>query len=169
MAEPEQKTVMVVDDEDDVRNYLSFALRQAGFKVLTASDGFDALEKAKENRPDLISLDLVMPKQSGVRFYRELSKNKELAKIPILIVTAHARDDLGKADLKELTMSGPGVYLEKPVKPDNYIAAVKRIIGMDTSKEEQKIADTIELQSELKNKIDDADPETLQKIMDLLK
>ncbi len=168
MSEPEQKTVMVVDDEDDVRNYLAFALRQAGFKVLTASDGFDALEKAKESRPDLISLDLVMPKQSGVRFYRELSKDKELAKIPILIVTAHARDDLGKADLKELMMSGPGVYLEKPVKPNNYIAAVKRIIGMDTSKEEQKIADTIELQGELKNKIDDADPETLQKIIDLL-
>jgi hypothetical protein len=87
----------------------------------------------------------------------------------VLIVTGHARDDLGKADLKNLTMSGPGIYLEKPVKPENYIASVKKLLGMDIGKEEKEIADKIELQSKLKTLIDDADPATLAKIKKMLR
>jgi CheY-like chemotaxis protein len=168
MSEPETKTILVVDDEEDVRRYLSMALMDAGFRVITAEDGFKALEKVKSDTPDLISLDLVMPKKSGIKFYRELIKNKKWAKIPVLVVTGHARDELGKADLKELTMSGPGIYLEKPVKPPNYIAAIKKLIGMETSDEEQAAADKVEMQSELKNIIDEADPETLRKLKDFL-
>jgi DNA-binding response OmpR family regulator len=137
--------------------------------VVTASDGFEALAEIEKQIPDLISLDLVMPRKSGVKLYRDLAKNKAWSKIPIIIVTGHARDDLGKADLKELTMSGPGVYLEKPVRPDNYVAAVKGILGMESSAQEQEIARTVELQSQVKNLIDDADPETLQKIKDMFK
>ena len=88
--------------------------------------------------------------------------------IPVIIVTGHARDDLGKADLRELTMSGPGIYLEKPVKPDNYIAAIKNILKMDTTADEKKTAELVELQSKLKNIIDAADPEMLKKIKDLI-
>ncbi len=169
MKGPGKKTVLVVDDEADIRRFLSTALIEAGFEVVTASDGFEALEKIEKQTPDLISLDLVMPKKSGVRFYREMSKNKSWANIPVLIVTGHARDDLGRSDLKELTMSGPGIYLEKPVKPDNYIAAIKKLLGLDTSEEEKKIAEKVELQSELKYLVDEIDLETLKKIKDLLK
>jgi DNA-binding response OmpR family regulator len=168
MSGNEKKSVLVVDDEADVRDFLSAALLEAGFDVDIAEDGNKALEKVKEKKPDLISLDLVMPKKSGAMFYRELNKNKEWSKIPVIIVTGHARDDLGKADLKELTMSGPGIYLEKPVKPNNYIAAIKDILKMDTSEEEKKRAQMVELQNNLKNIIDDADPETLQKLKELL-
>jgi len=122
----------------------------------------------KKNTPDLISLDLVMPKKSGAKFYRELTRNKEWAKIPVIIVTGHARDDLGKADLKELTMSGPGIYLEKPVKADNYVAAIKKILGMDTTEDEAELADQVEMQNDLKNLIDAADPETLRKLKELI-
>jgi DNA-binding response OmpR family regulator len=163
-----KKTVLVVDDEEDVRRFLSVALLAAGFEVVTASDGFEALELVKERAPDLISLDLVMPRKSGAKFHRELIKNKEWAKIPVIIVTGHARDDVGKADLKELTMSGPGIYLEKPVKPDNYIAAIKKLLNMDTSAEEEEAAEQVQLQNQLKNIIDDADPDTLRKLRDLL-
>jgi CheY-like chemotaxis protein len=169
MSEANQKTVLVVDDEEDVIIYLSTALKSAGFNVITARDGFEAIEQVKKQAPDLISLDLVMPKRSGAKFYRELVKNKEWSKIPVLIVTGHARDDLGKADLKNLTMSGPGIYLEKPVKPENYIASVKKLLGMDIGKEEKEIADKIELQSKLKTLIDDADPATLAKIKKMLR
>jgi DNA-binding response OmpR family regulator len=169
MADDTVRTVLVVDDEPDVRAFLKAALKEAGFEVRTAVDGAEALDSVKESVPDLISLDLVMPKKSGVKFYRELMKDKGWAKIPIIIVTGHARDDLGKADLKELTMSGPGIYLEKPVRPDNYVAAVKQILGMDTSAEEKELAGKVELQSNLKTMIDDADPETLRKIKDMLK
>lgn len=168
MSDQIKKRILVVDDEADVRNFLKAALKEAGFEVITAEDGFLALEEVKKQLPDLISLDLVMPKKSGAKFYHELTKKKEWSKIPIIIVTGHARDDLGKADLKELTMSGPGVYLEKPVKPDNYIAAIKSILKMDTTAEEKKNAELVELQSKLKNMIDDADPETLKKIKDMI-
>lgn len=169
MDEANKKTVLVVDDEKDVVTYLSAALKSAGFNVITARDGFEALEKVKQNDPDLISLDLVMPKRSGAKFYRELVKNKKWAKIPVLIVTGHARDDLGKADLKSLVMSGPGIYLEKPVKPENYIASVKRLLGMDIDKEEKEIAEKVELQSSLRTLIDDADADTLARIKEMLK
>jgi len=109
-----------------------------------------------------------MPKKSGAKFYRELVKNKEWSSIPVLIVTGHARDDLGKADLKNLTMSGPGIYLEKPVKPNNYIAAIKKLLEMDTTEEEIKLADKIKLQSELKTMIDEADPEILKKLKSII-
>ena len=168
MADKSGKTVLVVDDEADVRSFLKAALLEAGFEVVTAADGFEALEEVKKRVPDLISLDLVMPKKSGAMFYRDLNKNKEWSRIPVIIVTGHARDDLGKADLKELTMSGPGIYLEKPVKPDNYVAAVKQILGMDTTAEEKELADKVELQSNLKTAIDDADPEILRKIQEML-
>ena len=168
MAEANKKTILVVDDEEDVRKYLAMALADAGFKVVTACDGFKAKEQVEKHNPDLISLDLVMPKKSGIKFYRELSKNKKWAKIPIIIVTGHARDELGKSDLKELTISGPGIYLEKPVKPDNYIAAIKKLLGMETTPGEQKIAQKVELQNKLKNLIDDADLSTLEQLRRLL-
>jgi DNA-binding response OmpR family regulator len=163
-----RKKILVVDDEADVRNFLKAALIEAGFDVILAEDGNIALEEVKKQIPDLISLDLVMPKKSGAKFHRELSKHKEWSKIPIIIVTGHARDDLGKSDLKELTMSGPGVYLEKPVKPHNYIAAIKKILNMDTTEDEKEKGELVELQSQLKNIIDSSDPETLKKLKELL-
>ena len=169
MTQPLNKTVLVVDDEDDVRVFLTTALIEAGFEVETAADGFEALEKVQAKKPDLISLDLVMPRKSGVKFYHELTKDKQYADIPVLIVTGHARDDLGKADLKELTMSGPGIYLEKPVKPTNYIAAIKKLLGVEASEDEAQAAEAVELQNELKNLVDDADPETLRKLKDLIR
>jgi len=168
MADNAKKTILVVDDEEDVRNFLKIALMEAGFNVITAEDGNVALDKVEEQIPDLISLDLVMPKKSGAMFYRELSKNKKWSGIPIIIVTGHARDDFGKPDLKELTMSGPGIYLEKPVKPTNYIAAIKNILKMDATEEEQETAEMVEMQNTLKNVIDDADPATLRKIKNIL-
>ena len=163
-----KKKILVVDDEKDVREFLKAALVESGFDVAEAEDGNIALEKIKNDIPDLISLDLVMPKKSGAKLYRELSKNKEWSKIPVIIVTGHARDDLGKADLKELTMSGPGIYLEKPVKPHNYIAAIKKILKMDTTDEEKETAEMVHLQSDLKNIIDNADPETLKKLKEMI-
>jgi DNA-binding response OmpR family regulator len=163
-----KKKILVVDDESDVREFLKTALVEAGFEVDVAEDGDVAIEQVKKEIPDLISLDLVMPRKSGAKFYRELSKHKEWSKIPVIIVTGHARDELGKADLKELTMSGPGIYLEKPVKPDNYIAAIKNILKMDTTEDEKKAAETINLQNDLKNIIDNADPEILKKLKEFI-
>ena len=163
----EQKTVLVVDDEEDVIQFLSMALEDGGFNVVTASNAFDALEKMEQTKPDLISLDLVMPKGSGVKLVREMKKKKEWATIPVLIVTGHARDDLGRTDLDELTMSGPGVYLEKPVKPKEYVRAVKRILHIDSDEVSPEKDEPI-LKDDLKNMIETADEKTLEQIKQLL-
>jgi CheY-like chemotaxis protein len=168
MAKPSEKTILVVDDEADVVKYLKMALTDAGFKVVTAADGFEALEQVKKHQPDLISLDLVMPKHSGAKFYRDMQKDKCWKNIPILIVTGHAHDDLGRADLKELTMSGPGVYLEKPVKPANYIAAVKKLLGMESTPEDDAREEET-LKEQLGELLDGADPAEIKKAIDMLK
>ena len=121
MEQARDKTILVVDDEPDVREYLKTVLEDAEFKVVTAADGVEALEMIHREKPDFISLDLIMPRKSGHKLLYELKKDKDLSRIPVLIVTAHARDELGKDNLEDLlsnrVMSGPGTYLEKPVNP----------------------------------------------------
>jgi len=161
------KCVLVVDDEHDVRSYLKTALQDAGFLVVTANDGYQALEKVKEEIPDLISLDLVMPQHSGAMFHRELRKNKEWSKIPVLIVTGHARDDLGKADFEELVMYGSGIYLEKPVSPTSYVNAVCKLLGIETTISNEKSAN--DMRDDLMAKLKNADSDALKKALEALK
>lgn len=166
MSVERPKRILVVDDEPDVRGYLRTALEDEGFEVETAADGAEALEKVRRNPPDLISLDLVMPKHSGARFYRELRKDKELSHIPVLIVTGHARDELGRADFHELVMSGPGVYLEKPVSPASYVAAVRRMLGLEA---ESSPPPAEQLRQELAQALAEADAESLRRALEALK
>lgn len=171
MTKPEDKTILVVDDEPDVRTYLTMVLQDAGFNVLSAQDGDEALEKVKQKKPDFISLDLVMPHKSGIRFYHELRKNKEWSDISVIIVTAHARDELGKSDLEEIlagkTFSGPQVYLEKPVKAQDYVRMVKRELGISVDESEENTHQTT--RKEIDSLLDDADQPTLEKIARELK
>ena len=102
MQRAEDKTILVVDDEPNVRQYLATVLQDAGFNVVTAGDGVEALEMIQKSIPDFISLDLIMPKKSGHKLLHELRRNKQWSRIPVLIVTAHAQDELGKADLQDL-------------------------------------------------------------------
>ena len=166
MNEEKRKRILVVDDESDVREYLKAALEDEGFLVETAGDGLEALESVRREPPDLVSLDLVMPRHSGAKFYHDLQKDKHLSKIPVLIVTGHARDDLGKTDFAEMTMSGPGVYLEKPVRPASYVAAVRKVLGMEAVSPEPR---PDELRRELAEALSGADRETLARALDALK
>ena len=170
MVRAQDKTVLVVDDEPNVRSYLSQILEDAGFNVLTALDGDEALELIQERRPDFISLDLVMPRKSGRRLLYDLRKDKALSRIPVLIVTAHATTDLGKGDLQDLLdnrmMSGPGIYLEKPVNPLKYVRAIQRTLGVEESGDTE---DKIGLKEQLQQTIQGASPEALRKALDALK
>ena len=170
MARAEEKTILIVDDEPDVRTYLTKILEDARFNVVTAPDGEQALEMIRRKKPDFISLDLVMPRKSGHKLLYELRKDRELSKIPVLIVTAHAKDEMGKADLDDImknkVLSGPGVYLEKPVNPSDYVRHVQRVLGVE---EEKGAADTADLQKELKDQILKADPQALRRALDAIK
>jgi CheY-like chemotaxis protein len=169
MPKTEDKTILVVDDEPNVRLYLRAILEDAGFKVVTASDGEEALKIIRQIRPDFISLDLVMPRKSGHKLLYELRKDPGLSKIPVLVVTAHARDEMGQKDLHDLLenriMSGPGTYLEKPVKPDAYVHAIQRALGIDESpgSEEER-----SLKDKLTRSLQDASPEAMRRALEAL-
>ena len=169
MERAEDKTILVVDDEPNVRQYLMTLLRDAGFKVVTAGDGLEALEIIKQSIPDFISLDLIMPRKSGHKLLHELRRNKQWSRIPVLIVTAHAQDELGKGDLRDLldnrVMSGPGTYLEKPVKPLNYVRSIQRALGIEETEETR---DRINLKEELQESLQNASPEALRKALEAL-
>ncbi len=166
MASARDKTILVVDDEPNVRQYLATVLEDADFNVITAADGDEALQKVREKKPDFISLDLVMPKRSGHKVLRELKRDKELSRIPVLIVTAHAKTDLGKDQIAELiedaALEGPGLYLEKPVSPLSYVRCVQRALGLEESEE---AADKITLKEELEERAKAADPEALRRAL----
>lgn len=170
MARPEDKTVLVVDDEPNVRLYLAQILQDAGFDVRTAGDGVEALEMIREDPPDFISLDLVMPRKSGHKLLYELRKDHALSRIPVLIVTAHARDELGEGALKDIVeghaISGPGVYLEKPVKPLSYVRCVQRALGIEETPADE---DRIGLKDELQQALSDAEPHALRRALEALK
>jgi len=171
MVRAEDKTVLIVDDEPDVRNYLSMILGDAGFNVITAADGVEALEIIRDRKPDFISLDLVMPRKSGQKLLYELKKDRELARIPVLIVTAHAQTELGKQDLQDIVenrvISGPGVYLEKPVKPLDYVRCVQRALGIEESRGGED--DKVELKEELERELGRASTDTLKRALDVLR
>lgn len=169
MTDRAKKRILVVDDEEDVREYLRSALEDAGFEVDTACDGLEALEKVRQNPPDLISLDLVMPRHSGLKFYRALQKDQNLARIPVLIVTGHARDELGRADFDELVMSGPGVYLEKPVKPHSYVSAVRKLLGMEPLAPSGPESEPDALRKELEEALRHADRVALERALEALR
>jgi CheY-like chemotaxis protein len=170
MARPEDKTILVVDDEPNVRDYLKMILVDAGFRVVTASDGEEALGKIRENPPDFISLDLIMPRKSGHKLLFELKRDRTLSRIPVLVVTAHAHDELGQKDLEEIldsaVMSGPGTYLEKPVHPESYVRAISRAVGVEPS--ERKTART-DLKEELEHSMAGASPDALREALAALR
>jgi CheY-like chemotaxis protein len=170
MVRPQDRTVLVVDDEPNVRDYLAQILLDAGFNVLTAGDGNEAMEVIRSNPPDFISLDLVMPRKSGHKLLYELRKDRKLSQIPVLIVTAHARDELGEVDLRDIVdnrvIAGPGVYLEKPVKPLDYVRCVQRALGIEESPENE---DRISLQEELQKALPKAEPHALRRALEALK
>jgi CheY-like chemotaxis protein len=170
MARPEDKTVLVVDDEPNVRDYLKMILLDAGFQVVTAGDGEEALEKIRDSPPDFISLDLIMPRKSGHKLLFELKRDRKLSRIPVLIVTAHAHDEMGRQDLEEIldgaVMSGPGTYLEKPVQPESYLKAICRAVGVEPLPERTPRTD---IKNELEHSIQGASPEALREALAALR
>jgi CheY-like chemotaxis protein len=173
MASPEEKTVLVVDDEPDIVMYLSTALEDAGFNVITAGDGQEALEIVANKVPDFISLDLVMPRKSGIKFFHELRRNREWTRIPVMVVTGHARDEKGSKDLNEIlsekTMSGPGLYLEKPVKAAEFVRAVAEALDVELPEASVPGVDPDDLRRQAKQAVDRASPEDLAAALELLR
>ncbi len=172
MAHASEKTILVVDDEPDVRNFLAACLEDAGFNVETAVDGLDALDKVESVNPDIMTLDMVMPRKSGIKVMRTLREQERWANLPIIVITAHAHDELGSEDVKSLYAftSGlrPRYTMEKPISPSNLVKAISEILNVEVDTEEAKAASPDEEQAALMNMIRDTDQETLEQIRSLL-
>jgi len=138
MTRASEKKILVVDDEPDVRSFLVACIEDAGFSVESAVDGVDALEKIEANIPDLMTLDMVMPRRSGISLMRKLKENEKWAKIPVIVITAHAHDEFGKEDIKEFnafaTRHRPKVTMEKPVTPERLVKAIYEILEVEPLK-----------------------------------
>jgi CheY-like chemotaxis protein len=115
------KTILIVDDEADVRTFLSAVCKKRGYRVVTAQNGAEGLELARSERPALVVLDLVMPKQSGAEFYSALAKSGEFADTPIIVVSGLAARDAVVDDAVAV--------FDKPINPGEFIAAIDKALA----------------------------------------
>jgi len=170
MATEQKKKILIVDDEPDIRNFLSACIEDAGFQTDTAQDGIEAMEKVAADPPDLITLDLVMPRRSGVRVIRELQKNEKWAKIPVIVITAHARDEFGSDEIKALSAftanMKPRITIEKPVTQEKIINSICQVLELNESREKEAKG-TIE-KDQILNMVKNANLDTLKQIREVL-
>ena len=124
-----------------------------------------------EKKPDAISLDLVMPKMSGLKFYKYIQKNKDRSGIPVIVVTAHAEDEFGKGDLQKIKTAksegGTILVIEKPIKPLLYVNTIRRALGLEEIESEETGEKNV-LKVKLKERMKTADKKTLEDVLRIL-
>jgi len=117
--------ILVAEDERDIRELIGFTLQFAGFEVVLAENGVKALEKVSDVDPDLILLDVRMPKMTGYEACRKLKENEETSDIPVVFLSAKGQE----TEIKEGLASGAEEYILKPFAPDELTARVKEILS----------------------------------------
>ena len=133
-----QFRILVVDDEERIVNFLNAKLKASGYEVLTASNGREGLEQAQAQEPDLIVLDLIMPKMDGLEMLKEL---RTFSAVPVIILTAKGAD----ADRIKGFQLGADDYLPKPFNPDELVARVEAIRRRLAPGERRKTPDVFQL------------------------
>ncbi|MCL1467912.1 response regulator [Argonema galeatum] len=132
---PTQRTILVVDDNPDLRNYVSRILRASGFDVLMARDGAEGFGVAQANRPELIVTDLMMPMVSGLEMIRMIREQSDLKGTPIILLTAKVDEDTRI----EGTELGADIYLAKPFNDRELLAAVRNLLVLKEN--ERRVTD----------------------------
>jgi len=130
------RKILAVDDERHIVRLIQVNLERAGYQVVTAFDGPEALKKVESEKPDLIVLDVMMPRMDGFEVLKRLQANPETREIPVVMLTAKAQD----ADVFRGWASGVSAYLTKPFNPLELITFVRRILsGFDEYDEGEKV------------------------------
>ena len=124
----QKKTILVVDDEEDISDYISTVLEDNGFDTLVASDGQQALESIKKVKPDLITLDVSMPERSGVRFYRDVKESEEYKNIPVIIISG-VDASFEKFISTRRQVPPPDGYIRKPIDKAELVEVVRKLTG----------------------------------------
>ncbi len=127
------KKVLVVDDDPDVRLFNTTVVEENGYIPVEAANGEEGLKMVREEKPDLVILDVLMPRQSGIRLYRELKTDSAFKHINVIMLSGIAKKTFLRSQ-KALTEFGgevvpePEIYLEKPVEPEELAAAIKKFL-----------------------------------------
>ncbi len=119
------KKILVVDDEEDIVEFYEQLLEDNGYDVISAYDGQKALALVKENKPDLILLDLQMPEETGTGFYRKLRNKGELRDIPVIIISGLSG--------RNVAVSKSVVVIDKPPKEQEILDEVSKALTGDQS------------------------------------
>lgn len=122
------KKILVIDDEPDMLGYIGSVLKDNGFTIETASNGKEGFEKAKALKPDLITLDITMPEESGVKTFKNFQETAETKNIPVIIITGVSQD-FKKFIHSRKTVKAPAAYIEKPIETEDLVSKIKELIG----------------------------------------
>lgn len=120
-----KKKILIVDDETSLVDMLTLRLEANHYEVLTAHDGQEALEKARSTNPDLVVLDLMLPKMNGYEVCTMLKQDTRYQKIPIIILTARAQEE----DEKLGYACGADGYIRKPFQAPELLDQIRRLLG----------------------------------------
>ena len=128
-----KRKILVIDDEADLRIFLSTLFETRGYKPLVAEDGLEGLRNARESKPEIIVLDVMMPKESGIQLYRDLKSDPTTKDIPVIMLSGIARKTFfhSQSLLDRYTgqfLPEPEVYIEKPPEPDELLAITEKIL-----------------------------------------
>ncbi len=122
------KKVLIIDDEKDMRVYLGTLFRKAGYEIESAPNGEEGLNLAKSFEPDLITLDVMMPKKSGLKAYNDLRTSSETKAIPIIVLTGLTKqEDFFGDNLGEIPR--PEAIVEKPIDRESFLERAKKLMG----------------------------------------
>ncbi len=124
MPVEQRKKILIVDDERLTRAFLQHSAILAGYDVILASNGEEAMQKIREDAPDLIVVDLVMPDINGFEMCRRIRSNEQTKKTPVIVVSALQ----SQSDIEEAKISGADVYLIKPIKSEEFLKHVKKYL-----------------------------------------
>jgi two-component system, cell cycle response regulator len=148
------KKVLVVDDDENTVKFLSVALREGGYEPVGAYDGEEGFRMVEETNPDLVLLDVMMPKRSGFVMFKQLRRNEKYKRIPVIMLTAVAdmlEEDEQRADsdtferpydtlreslkktirqMREEGLVKPEMFIDKPIDPEKLVETVQGLIGI---------------------------------------
>lgn len=119
-----KQTILVVDDEQDLLDLIEYNLKKEGFDVLRAEDGVEGMEVAREHKPDLVLLDIMMPKMNGIEVVERMRDDKKLKRIPIIFLTARGDE---KTEVEGLNKGGDD-YITKPISTTKLISRIKAVL-----------------------------------------
>jgi DNA-binding response OmpR family regulator len=129
MIDKTAKKILIVDDEPDVLAYLGTFFEENGFSVLRAINGKEGFERAQSDHPDLITLDITMPEESGVRMFRDLQADPATAGIPVVIITGISHEFKRFIETRR-QVHPPAAYFEKPINREELLAKINDILSL---------------------------------------